>query len=206
MKVTGFTDTIQFAARDLAQFKPDENVTKALKEFMMAKDPGAVESATQGLLNAMSPETKKALAKYGATLPTDVVKVNVDFGSFLYDCYTVGAIYPSAPLRVALFNKFLQDMAARLAKDSFELSDDEAKTIKKVLDDEEKWKNAKFGAYALVDGKRVDVILLAHGVGYYGKVMEAAVNLFTDEVPTPVVAPEATPKVPEATDGTASLN
>jgi hypothetical protein len=84
-------------------------------------------------------------------------------------------------LAVAANQARLQKFALRLEKDEFLLEANEKAVIKKVLEDDEKWKQLNFPAYVEKDGKRVGVALTADGISFYSQILNAAVNDFGDQ-------------------------
>lgn len=205
MKVTSFTDSIQFAAKDLVDlnFAPEvqAQVFGAMRDLALAKDPAAQQLAKEALIKALPEKARAALKVYGAELPTDVVTVNVDFGSFLFDCYRTSSIEPSAPLRKLAHNKRMQDLAVLWEKDSFDLADEDLAVIRKTVDTDEVWKGARFASYVNVGDKVVDLTLVSNGIQFYAKIMEAVVNLFDAPKEAAPALPALPPPAPETAAG-----
>jgi len=193
MKVTAFTDKVRFAAKDVIGEKLDDATNYALKTLALARTPEDREAAKKALDAALTDPVKAGLKRFGAESLNSVIEVRVDLGSFLYDCYLTSSIQPKAPLQIAMFNRRLQAIAARYTKeDAFEIEAEELAVIRKTLDSESVWESAKFAAYVVAPGKkdkdseepptRVDLTLIAQGVMFYGRLMEAATSLFDQPV------------------------
>jgi hypothetical protein len=210
-KIADFTDTIKFTAASLI---PSAALTKetrdALKDYANAKAEDK-EAAQAKLSATLGDPAKAALASVGATLPTDVVQVKLDFGAFLFDLYIAGSVQPQAPLAVAAHQRRLQEIAARLEKDSFELKPEELAVIKKVLESDPIWTKLQFSAYVEVKNDKGEpdrrvITLTTEGIRFYNKTMTAALKLFeaTDEKseqpaePTPIKGAKAPRKTAEA--------
>jgi len=189
LTVKNSTETTGFVASSLMgpNSVPPEVASKMLEQSRKAyatKEERAAADAE--LVATFPPRMAKELASLNVKLPSEIVNVCIDFGSFLFDVYSLSANRPQAPLALAAHNSRLQRLAERLEGKTFDLSQDELAVIKKALENDDLWKTLVLhGYYESTDaeGKVVknSLAINATGAQYFTKTLDAAVKLFEAE-------------------------
>jgi len=186
-----------------------KNITQSLKAqaslFLSAsipgdllKNPPSTKEERAALRSKLPNSILDQLGKLGVELPTDLVDVNLELGSFIFDIVYSRQTPPEAPLRKALFEREKQDLAANLNRDSFMLPAPSLQELKTILSDEELWKKVKVSVYTgdpANPNKNYFTFsyLIANN---FNKIMEAAVDICLPPRPKPEAPPSPPPPPP----------
>jgi len=120
-------------------------------------------------------EYKVQFNQIGITLPTETIDITLTLGDFLFDIIVESIPKPTAPLKLAAYNKGIGDLAERLLAPEFELTESELEAVRKVMDDDVLWSKVKVDAE--INGGKT-LALSQAGISIFDKVVQGAVNIF----------------------------
>jgi hypothetical protein len=140
----------------------------------------AIENPTtqnkKDFFNLLPDEYKNHFNQIGIMLPTETVDITLTLGDFLFDIIVESIPKPTAPLKLAAYNKGIGDLAEKLLAPEFELTESELDAVRKVMDDDVLWGKVKVDAELNNSGKTL--VLSQTGISIFDKVIQGAVNIF----------------------------
>jgi hypothetical protein len=160
--------------------------TKALS----GKAPGSpeYESARNALLDLLSADAKKQLATFGASLPSDPVKVCMDLGNLLFDVCKSTIKPVQTPLGQMIQQKKLQELAEIFGQDEFEIPEYAVPVIRQGLLDEASWAKVVVSAWAEVkdefgETRKLYFTMKSNGALPFEEIMKsAAASVYNSEL------------------------
>lgn len=156
----------------------NEKTIETLEKVKNSSTKEETEKAKKEFFDFLSPESQKQFKTVGIELPTDNVKLTLTLGSFIFDIIVPSIPKPSAPLRLAAYNKHIGDLAEKLTQPDFDLTLDELESLRKVLDDDGLWSQVKIEADL---GSSLSIPLSQNGIQMFDQVINAAIKLFEPE-------------------------
>lgn len=194
MKVENLTQTLKAQASIFLSVSVTGDLLKAVPE---------TEEQRAEIIEKLPPVVKEQLAKVGAEIPTDLVDLSLDLGSFIFDVYYSNQQTPEAPLRKALFEREKQDLALKLSQKSFVLPEPVVSELTNVLSDDNLWKKVKISVYTGdPKGSNKNHYNFSHLIiNNFGKVLEACLKLCLPPEDVEEEEPEVAPPPPKKKKG-----
>lgn len=135
-----------------------------------------MESLKVAMMEGLQDESVKMLESLGAKLPSDMIDITMSLGSLLFDLWIESSEKPSAPIKVALYNKKNMEYAALLSAkgDDFAIPKDVLAAAKVVASDDEAW--AKSQAMITI-GNGATLQVTSKGAEMFGEVLTKLVEI-----------------------------
>lgn len=113
----------KFPAKSLINSQTPQEIIDKIAALKSTLTDAALDQALAEVSDILPQTLKAELTQVGAKLPTDEIVLNVSLASFLYDLYTNNLKVPDAPFKQKALEKRLQELAADIDKDEFELKE-----------------------------------------------------------------------------------
>ena len=177
--VENIKQTILIPAAGLISDAWRNEKTLAALDVVNAASQENLEQARKDFFENLSVENKVRFKSVGIEVPTDLIKLSLTLGSFVYDILVPSIPKPTAPLRLAAYKKHLGDLAQQLLQPEFTLTAEELESLRTVLDDDALW--LKVRVEADVGDSNLSLPLTQEGLTAFDQVIQAAINLFEPE-------------------------
>lgn len=199
--IKNIRQSLDFEIRSLLQtITPQETLAEIITAHNTLKD-GELATKLEEISSKLPAQLKAELERFGAKLPTDKISLNITLASFLFNLYTHKLETPESPLKRKSLEKKLQDFAAEIDKDEFEIPMWAVKKLVDVFGDEQSLQGVRNSDGHFVGGLEVDAYVKlpegsspdsAHtrinwlGARLYDQIQNAAVDAllpyYTEEV------------------------
>jgi len=190
MKIKNVTETVPALASTLVTSKHlSPEVQAKLQKVSLIADKDERRKAQEAIGEEhadISIKLKEDLDKLGVKSFTDFVDLKLTLGGFFFDLiFTVWEREkkPQAPLKMAVYQKQVQDLAERLQdEDEIEVSESDLSQVRAVLDNDAKWMQSRISAEIIMkDALQPSMMLSPQGVSLFQKVLLAGVAVFEKE-------------------------
>ena len=105
---------------------------------------------------------------------TDQVSLTLSLDSVLFDMLVAQAPEQKLPIKIALHQSWVSDLAHRLSKKKITLTDKEMETLRELLDNDLKWQEIKVHA----EISRDTIEINSQGLSMFTDIMEALTSFF----------------------------
>lgn len=182
-------ETKNFSAFMLTNCEFDQNIRTLSSQLAAVEDKNSEEAVRlkAEIVSAMTPDQKKQLANFGATLPYDGVSITLDLGSFLLDMYKNSCKVVNSPLGQLVHQKRLGELADTFSQEEFEIPESAIETIRVSLFDEQSWSKCSITANAqVVNGdttKSVYFQINSQGAAFFKEILkEASLAVYNNDL------------------------
>ena len=182
MKIKNISQTVQVTANSL--INPVQYGKDALAKFKEASEASDAEEQKklEDEGHKLLPlEVQATLKAWGVEKLNEPIALKLTVGGFFYEM--ILSVWekdkPQAPLKLAIYQKKLQDCAERMTADELEVDSEDLKIIRGVLDDDAKWAQVKISAESEKTGETIG--LTSQGVVLFQDILTAAVDIFEAE-------------------------
>ena len=127
----------------------------------------------------LSPTVKEELKAIGTDSMIADIDLSLSLGDFFFDLLMSARVQPQAPLKLAYFQKQIQELADRLQGDEISVLENDLTQLRSILDNDEKWAKVRINAAIDMENATKEAISLTpRGVTLFSEILASSIEVF----------------------------